>query len=77
MARVAEFEKWESSQKHLGNFILTKAKPHLYWLPKKMTEKAKEKLMSSRKFHESMYLTDLTMLQVVSSVVVYLFITCS
>ncbi|XP_026760673.1 pinin [Galleria mellonella] len=52
MARVQEFEKWEATQKKLGNFILTKAKPHVYWLPKKMTDKAMEKLNSSRKFHE-------------------------
>ncbi|CAH0728697.1 unnamed protein product, partial [Brenthis ino] len=52
MARVQEFEKWEASQQCLGNFILTKAKPHLYWIPKKMSEKAEEKLDSSRKFHE-------------------------
>lgn len=54
MARVQEFEKWEASQKSLGNFILTKSKPHIYWLPKKMTDKASEKLNSSRKFQESM-----------------------
>lgn len=53
MGRVQEFEKWEESQKNLANFILTRAKPHIYWLPKKMTEKATEKLTSSRKFHES------------------------
>lgn len=53
MGRVAEFERWETSQKHLGNFILTKAKPHVYWLPKKMNDKANEKLSSSRIFHES------------------------
>ncbi|CAH2094941.1 unnamed protein product [Euphydryas editha] len=52
MARVQEFEKWEASQQCLGNFILTKAKPHIYWLPKKMSEKATERLNSSRKFHE-------------------------
>ncbi|KAJ8723595.1 hypothetical protein PYW07_007575 [Mythimna separata] len=52
MARVQEFEKWEASQKSLANFILTKAKPHIYWLPKKMSEKATEKLESSRKYHE-------------------------
>ncbi|KAJ0173404.1 hypothetical protein K1T71_010553 [Dendrolimus kikuchii] len=52
MARVQEFEKWEETQKHLGNFILTKAKPHIYWLPKRMNDKANEKLISSRKFHE-------------------------
>lgn len=55
MARVQEFEKWEESQKCLANFILTKTKPHIYWLPKKMTEKATEKLESSRKYHESGY----------------------
>ncbi|KAH9642317.1 hypothetical protein HF086_009681 [Spodoptera exigua] len=52
MARVQEFEKWEASQKSLANFILTKTKPHIYWLPKKMSEKATEKLDSSRKYHE-------------------------
>lgn len=56
MARVEEFEKWEKSQKDLANFILTKTRPHIYWLPKKMTEKATEKLNSSRKYHESKYL---------------------
>lgn len=55
MARVQEFEKWEASQQCLGNFIVTKAKPHVYWLPKKLDEKATEKLNSSRKFHESEY----------------------
>lgn len=53
MARVQEFEKWEASQKSLENFILTKAKPHIYWLPKKMSDKANDKLVSSRKYHES------------------------
>lgn len=52
MARVQEFEKWEESQKNLANFILSRAKPHVYWLPKKMSEKANEKLISSRKYHE-------------------------
>ncbi|CAH0400686.1 unnamed protein product [Chilo suppressalis] len=52
MGRVQEFEKWEASQKSLSNFILTKSKPHIYWIPKKMTDKATEKLNSSRKFHE-------------------------
>ncbi|XP_041968853.1 pinin [Aricia agestis] len=52
MGRVQEFEKWEASQKCLGNFILTKAKPHIYWIPKKMSEKAAEKLESSTKLHE-------------------------
>ncbi|XP_045502437.1 pinin isoform X1 [Colias croceus] len=52
MMRVQEFEKWEESQRSLGNFILTKAKPHIYWLPRRMSEKATEKLTSSRKYHE-------------------------
>ncbi|XP_068619097.1 pinin isoform X2 [Battus philenor] len=52
MGRVQEFERWEASQKNLANFILTKTRPHIYWLPKKMTDKATEKLNSSRKFHE-------------------------
>ncbi|KAG6442105.1 hypothetical protein O3G_MSEX002123 [Manduca sexta] len=52
MGRVQEFENWELSQKHLSNFILTKSKPHIYWLPKKMNDKANEKLVASRKFHE-------------------------
>ncbi|XP_047512333.1 pinin [Pieris napi] len=54
VARVQEFEKWEQSQRNLGNFILTKAKPHVYWLPNlnKMSEKAQEKLKSSQRYHE-------------------------
>lgn len=57
VARVQEFEQWEQSQRHLGNFILTKAKPHVYWLPKKLSEKAQEKLKSSQRYHESEFLT--------------------
>lgn len=53
MARVQEFEKWEESQRNLGNFILTRTKPHMYWTPKKMNDKAEEKLTLSRKYHES------------------------
>ncbi|CAB3248587.1 unnamed protein product [Arctia plantaginis] len=56
MGRVQEFEKWEASQKNLGNFILTKSKPHVYWLPKKMSDKANEKLDASKKYHEK-YMT--------------------
>ncbi|GBP98099.1 Pinin [Eumeta japonica] len=52
MGRVQEFERWEAAQKPLTNFILTKAKPHMYWLPKKMNDKAAEKLTSSKKYHE-------------------------
>ncbi|VVC92307.1 unnamed protein product [Leptidea sinapis] len=52
MMRVQEFEKWEESQRHLGHFILTKAKPHVYWLPKRMSERASEKLNSSRRYYD-------------------------
>lgn len=56
MFRVSEFEKWESSQKSLGNFILTKAKPHIYWIPKKINDKTSELLSSSKKYHESKFI---------------------
>lgn len=58
MNRVQEFEQWQASQKHLSNFIYTKAKPYIYWIPKKMTEKATELLESSRKYHESKLVLD-------------------
>lgn len=76
MARVQEFEEWEASQKNLGNFILTKAKPHIYWLPKKMTDKASEKLSSSRKFHESMYTTTLSYIQIVIFLIILFVLRC-
>ncbi|XP_023944594.1 pinin [Bicyclus anynana] len=52
MARLQEFERWEAAHGCLGNFILCKAKPSVYWLPKKMSEKAQEKLDESKKYHE-------------------------
>ncbi|XP_004925701.1 pinin [Bombyx mori] len=52
MGRVQEFEIWETTQKNLRNFILTKAKPHVYWMPKKLNDKAKEKLDLSQMYHD-------------------------
>lgn len=53
MIRMQHFEKWESVHKPLVNFIETKWKPHIYWLPKIMNNQAKEKYDFSRKKQES------------------------
>lgn len=77
MARVQEFENWEQSQRHLGNFILSKAKPHVYWLPKKMSDKAQERLKSSQRYHESefyiVYGTDCRIIEIFNTNVSILF----
>lgn len=53
MTRIAEHALWESKQKPLANFIKTKAEPCIYYLPRKLTPSAKEKLEASRKLIES------------------------
>uniref|UniRef100_A0A1B6IY81 Pinin n=1 Tax=Homalodisca liturata TaxID=320908 RepID=A0A1B6IY81_9HEMI len=54
MIRLQEQEVWEASQKHLLNFIQTKAKPHIFFLPKKHSPKTEELLQSSQKLINKM-----------------------
>lgn len=48
MQKMKELSNWENSVQPLSNFIRTKTKPYLYYLPKVMNKKAEEKLQSSK-----------------------------
>uniref|UniRef100_U5ETU7 Putative pinin n=1 Tax=Corethrella appendiculata TaxID=1370023 RepID=U5ETU7_9DIPT len=49
MAKMKELEDWEKSFLPMRNYIRTKSKPHLYYIPKKLNSKTEEKLRESRK----------------------------
>ncbi|XP_075222862.1 desmosome associated protein-like protein pinnin isoform X2 [Lycorma delicatula] len=49
MARIQEQEEWEKTHRHLLNFIQTRSKPHLFYLPKVHNQKTEERLASSQK----------------------------
>lgn len=53
MARMRELAAWEAAKQPLGNFIRTKAKPRLYYLPKVMDARTTERLAESRAELES------------------------
>jgi len=53
MNRLKEQNEWEDSKKPLFNFIMTKAKPHLYYLPKHHNSCTEQKLKESRENLES------------------------
>nr|CAI5843381.1 unnamed protein product [Callosobruchus analis] len=48
MLRMKEYAIWEESQKPRMNFITTKAKPHIHYLPRRMNDKSKELLEKSK-----------------------------
>jgi len=48
MLRMKEYTAWEDSQKPRTHFIVTKAKPHIHYLPRKMDDKSKELLEKSK-----------------------------
>ncbi|XP_060536132.1 pinin [Cylas formicarius] len=48
MLRMREHTAWEEKQKPRMNFIISKAKPHLHYLPRRMTDKARQLLEVSR-----------------------------
>lgn len=56
MTRMKELSTWEEAQKPLMNFVRTKAKPHIYFLPKVVDAKTEKKLEESRILLESEYL---------------------
>lgn len=41
MMRMKEYANWEERQKPRMNFILTKAKPHIHYLPRRMNDGSK------------------------------------
>ncbi|VEN47112.1 unnamed protein product [Callosobruchus maculatus] len=48
MLRMKEYATWEESQKPRMNFITTKTKPHIHYLPRRMNDKSKELLEKSK-----------------------------
>lgn len=56
MTRMKEHAEWEEKQKPLINFIQTKSKPHLYYLPKILNAKCKELLENNKQSIESKYI---------------------
>lgn len=48
MLRLKELALWEESRKPLANFIKTKAKPRIYYLPKVLDKKSEKKLAECR-----------------------------
>ena len=53
MNRMKEFATWEESKKPLLNFIRTKAKPRIYYLPKVLDKKTQRRLEECRRDIES------------------------
>ncbi|XP_067012213.2 pinin [Anabrus simplex] len=49
MLRIKEQDEWESKHRHLLNFIQTRAKPHIFYLPKIHNMKTEERLVASQK----------------------------
>ncbi|KAF7278543.1 hypothetical protein GWI33_008247 [Rhynchophorus ferrugineus] len=49
MLRMKEYTLWENSQKPRAHFIVTKAKPPIHYLPRRMSDKSKELLSKSKK----------------------------
>ncbi|XP_050301601.1 pinin [Anthonomus grandis grandis] len=49
MLRMKEYTVWEQTQKPRMNFIISKAKPHIHYLPRRMCDKSNELLDKSKK----------------------------
>lgn len=49
MLRMKEYAAWEQSQKPRTHFIVTKAKPHIHYRPRKIDDKSKDLLEKSKK----------------------------
>ena len=54
--RVKEQDEWEARHRPLLNFIQTKAKPHVFYLPKIQNTKTEERLVASQKLIASEFL---------------------
>lgn len=48
MLKMKDLAAWEATKKPLANFIRTKAKQHLYYLPKVLDKKSQERLKRSK-----------------------------
>ncbi|KDR17520.1 pinin [Zootermopsis nevadensis] len=49
MLRIKEQDEWEAKHRHLLNFIQTRSKPHIFYLPKTHNLKTEERLVASQK----------------------------
>ncbi|XP_069682708.1 pinin-like [Periplaneta americana] len=49
MLRIKEQDEWEAKHRHLLNFIQTRSKPHIFYLPKSHNLKTEERLVASQK----------------------------
>ncbi|CAG9765902.1 unnamed protein product [Ceutorhynchus assimilis] len=49
MLRMREYAAWEQTQKPRANFILTKAKPQIHYLPRRIDDKSRELLEKAKK----------------------------
>lgn len=67
MYKVRDLAAWEESKKPLANFIRTKTKPYIYYLPKKLNSRMEEKLRQSKIEVESKWGTLRTNLEIVGS----------
>lgn len=54
LVRLKQLTEWESTKKHLLNFIQTKSSPKIFYLPKIHNDKSKELLEESRKHIQRM-----------------------
>lgn len=57
MLKMKTYTQWEELQKSRMNFIQTKSKPSIHYLPKKITDIAKSALEESKKNIQSKYLS--------------------
>lgn len=48
MIKMKELRAWEATKRPLANFIKTKSKPHLYFLPRQLNKKTEERLKKSK-----------------------------
>lgn len=55
MMRMKEYATWEERQKPRMNFIVTKSKPHIQYLPRRLTEQSKTLLEECKGNVESMF----------------------
>ena len=55
MMRMKEYAAWEERQKPRMNFIQTKAKPHIHFLPRKMNDASKALLETCKADIESKF----------------------
>lgn len=54
MNKMKDLEAWEETKKPLANYIKTKTKPYIYYLPKKMDSKTEKKLKECQEEHAKM-----------------------